>query len=628
MRWLNLLVVLLFLAGAWLTVHAYRAAGSDAQAELRERDRRFEELAKIEARGWSRQLQEPYADLIAQLQIAAAWHESSGAAPDASNTTPVLLVGLDGELRYGPAPVSPSPSEQDLRLYRVARSGGESFEFGRGQPGDAVDAYTFFLPRMQDPELRARLTLAAGRAALKAGQGRLGHALLASLAGLTELTFTREGLPIPLAAVLTALSLTDPDEAPDRWLEWTHRQLEALDSWSPWVETAWLTYNCGDRAARYSEGRPALEDFVEHHAGHPREGWFLRDDHMIVCQPTSSGLLVAGQIVPTLGLRESAFGGTWVPRSALDDAMPGTVHVPVAPATGVDPLYLEVVNAERTTGRAEIESRRTVRQLQSVVLLVGITVASVLLGIVAHRERRLAELRQRLLANVSHELKTPVTSLRMFAELIRERPEDVDKVARFAGLMRAESVRLGRLIDNVLEASRAWRDEVRVDLRPVDLRPVLGSIAETFEFLAAQQDVAFSIQVPTAGDRETDGSWSLQTDPEAVERITLNLLDNALKYRRATDPRIALSAERANGHLRIVVADNGPGIAAADRERIFEEFYRARYDDYGVQGSGLGLTISRRLARALGGDIRVESTPGEGSTFTLELPVEPAKERA
>lgn len=105
------------------------------------------------------------------------------------------------------------------------------------------------------------------------------------------------------------------------------------------------------------------------------------------------------------------------------------------------------------------------------------------------------------------------------------------------------------------------------------------------------------------------------------------MLDNALKYRRRESPRIALSLEQAGERVRIAVADNGPGIPRADRERVFEVFYRVRYDDYEVKGSGLGLAIARRLARNLGGDVLLESREGEGSTSTLELPREEVHEQ-
>jgi len=110
-----------------------------------------------------------------------------------------------------------------------------------------------------------------------------------------------------------------------------------------------------------------------------------------------------------------------------------------------------------------------------------------------------------------------------------------------------------------------------------------------------------------------------------VERILLNLLDNALKYRAEDAPSIELALRVDTGRVLFVVSDNGPGITARDRKHIFEEFYRARFENYGVQGSGLGLAIAHRLAHALGGDLFVLSVEGKGSAFTLALPLPPPR---
>jgi len=99
------------------------------------------------------------------------------------------------------------------------------------------------------------------------------------------------------------------------------------------------------------------------------------------------------------------------------------------------------------------------------------------------------------------------------------------------------------------------------------------------------------------------------------------LLDNALKYRREEGPEIRLSLAREQGWAAISVEDNGRGIPRGDLERVFQEFYRVRYDDYAVKGSGLGLSISRRLAHKLGGDVTLAGREGQGSTFTLRLPL-------
>jgi len=228
------------------------------------------------------------------------------------------------------------------------------------------------------------------------------------------------------------------------------------------------------------------------------------------------------------------------------------------------------------------------------------------------RERHLARLRARLLANVSHELKTPITSIRMFSEMLAEDPADSGRTRRFGDLLRAESLRLSGLIENLLDFSRLGRKEEKLTLEPVDLGGLLARVSEGFSFRAREKGVDFSFQSGTLP--------TLESNAPALERILSNLLDNAFKYRRPEGPRVRLQAEDLGERVRICVEDNGIGIPRRDREKVFEEFYRVRYDDYGVQGSGLGLSIARRLARKLGGEITVESREGAGSTFTLILP--------
>jgi signal transduction histidine kinase len=214
----------------------------------------------------------------------------------------------------------------------------------------------------------------------------------------------------------------------------------------------------------------------------------------------------------------------------------------------------------------------------------------------------------------------------MFAEMLAQDPVSEEQVERFAGHLQAESTRLGHLVEELLDLSRLGRQEAELPREPVDVAPLLGRVAAGFAYRAREKEVAF--RAAGLPDGPANGSSVvLVTNAAAVERIVENLLDNALKYRRREGPSITLTLERMGNRVRIAVADNGPGISRGDRERVFEEFYRVRYDDYGVKGSGLGLAIARRLARKLGGEVRLESREGEGSTFTLELPLEEVHEQ-
>jgi len=231
------------------------------------------------------------------------------------------------------------------------------------------------------------------------------------------------------------------------------------------------------------------------------------------------------------------------------------------------------------------------------------------------RAQRLARLREELLTNVTHELKTPVTSIRMFAEMLAEDPLDDERTRRFGKLMRGESLRLTGLIENILDFARLERAERELEREPVDVGEVVRRVAEAFRFRAEEKSIEFREYFADAA-----ADMASVTHAPSVERILLNLLDNALKYRRPEGAAIELLARRTGERLEISVVDNGPGIPLAEQERIFEPFYRLQYDDYAVRGAGLGLSIARRLARRLAGELRVTSRVGQGSTFVLELP--------
>ena len=135
--------------------------------------------------------------------------------------------------------------------------------------------------------------------------------------------------------------------------------------------------------------------------------------------------------------------------------------------------------------------------------------------------------------------------------------------------------------------------------------------------------MAFSFEITDGDDAHPGEPLRAYANSPAVDRIVLNLLENALRYRRAAPggSRIALEVGAYGEQVSIIVEDNGPGIPEAERERIFAPFHRIGYHDYGVRGAGLGLALARQLARAHGGEVTVQSRVGEGSRFELVLPL-------
>ena len=229
--------------------------------------------------------------------------------------------------------------------------------------------------------------------------------------------------------------------------------------------------------------------------------------------------------------------------------------------------------------------------------------------------RRLEAVRRDFVANISHELKTPVGALALLAETLLD--EDEPAVSRrLAERLLHEAHRVGRTIDDLLELSRIEAEEAR----PLEAVPVHLVVAEAVERArSAAEHRGIPIEV-----HEPDHALTILGDRRQLVSAVYNLLDNATKYSEAGSPVEVLTRSVASA-VEIDVRDHGVGIPTRDLERIFERFYRvdrARSRDTG--GTGLGLAIVRHVAGNHDGDVRVSSREGEGSTFTLSFPAGPA----
>ncbi len=228
------------------------------------------------------------------------------------------------------------------------------------------------------------------------------------------------------------------------------------------------------------------------------------------------------------------------------------------------------------------------------------------------RERRLESIRRDFVANVSHELKTPVGALNLLAEAVEDAAEDPGAVRRFAGRMQTESARLTRLVQQIIELSRLQGDDPLADPAPVDVDQVIARAIDQ-STIDAQ---AHAIEVVQDGER---GLQVLGSTDEVALALG-NLVSNAVAYSR-DGTRVVVAAKADHERVDISVTDQGIGIPAAEIDRIFERFYRvdpSRHRSTG--GTGLGLSIVKHVAASHGGEISVWSVEGQGSTFTLSLP--------
>ena len=223
------------------------------------------------------------------------------------------------------------------------------------------------------------------------------------------------------------------------------------------------------------------------------------------------------------------------------------------------------------------------------------------------------------LSRMSHELRTPLNSVLGFSQLL-EMDELPDEQGEAVGHIMRAGRHLLNLIDEVLDIARIESGNLELLLEPVAVPEVIGDAVDLASPLAARRDVDITLD---AGP--WTGSCYVLADRQRLLQVLLNLLSNAVKYNR-TGGRVGMSVEPAGACLRITVEDTGSGISPEDIDRVFEPFDRLGAEFSSVEGTGVGLTLSKHLVDRMGGTINVRSVPGEGTTFTVELPVAPAPE--
>jgi two-component system, OmpR family, sensor histidine kinase SenX3 len=228
---------------------------------------------------------------------------------------------------------------------------------------------------------------------------------------------------------------------------------------------------------------------------------------------------------------------------------------------------------------------------------------------------RIDEVRRDFVANVSHELKTPVGAMMLLAEAVQDASDDPDAVQRFAARMQREGTRLSRLVEEIINLSRLQYDDPVDSPEPVEIDNVVATAIDRARVDADNRNV-----VLTAG-----GTTDLQVLGNEKQLVVAvgNLVENAVSY-SPEGSKVAVGVGRRDDLVEISVTDQGHGIAETELDRIFERFYRvdpARSRETG--GTGLGLSIVKHIAASHGGDVNVWSVQGAGSTFTLRLPLHP-----
>ncbi len=289
------------------------------------------------------------------------------------------------------------------------------------------------------------------------------------------------------------------------------------------------------------------------------------------------------------------------------------------------PSFEGLVLALRYRDRSiQEEVRRWAVVKTVVIVLIDLMLGAGLLLVYynVRRELHLSRLKSDFVANVSHELKTPLALIRLFSETLElGRVPNEEKKQQYYRVIHKESRRLTQLINNILDFSRIEAGRREYNFRRVDVARVVEEVLDAYRFQLEQQ--GFTLQVDLQ-----EGLPLLEVDHEALGQALLNVVNNAVKY-SADQKHVEVRLRRAGNRVTIAVTDRGIGIRKAEHDKIFEKFYRAEDSlVHETRGSGLGLSLVRHIMEAHGGAVEVQSAPGKGSTFTLVLPLERGAERA
>jgi len=305
--------------------------------------------------------------------------------------------------------------------------------------------------------------------------------------------------------------------------------------------------------------------------------------------------------------------GVDIYRSAVQYSSPFTARDTIG--TDMGALFAQA------TLRAEVADQLIIgglpkSRLPLILSLLGLTAALIGTALFQlRRESQLTRLRTDFISGVSHELRTPLAQIRMFSEtLTLGRVRSEEERRRSLAIIDQEARRLTHLVENLLHFSRSERRTAHIAPEPTALAPLVQEVIDGFAPLAAARGVTLAASVPE--------DLVVPADPGAVRQMLLNLLDNAVKYGPAGQ-EVRIGATRENGVARLWVADRGPGIPRADRERVWDRFWRLERDrDSSVAGSGIGLAVVRELADLHHGRAWIDDAgpDGAGTRVVIELP--------
>ena len=527
---------------------------------------------------------------------------------DSTNVAVVFTATVEGDRLILPWEIPPPKESASFARHRQE---GETAEFAKKDDAGAAAAYRLALASAGSPSESADARLLLARTLSKSGKSEEAFRLYQTLLDAPPDARDEQGVGYRFYALERLMAAKRQPatglvtESGDKFLTlpelYVIRSLPGIQS-EPWISR---------RIGELEQGTALAKDFarvrarVESGATTSGPAWVpFGDEPWLVTvtppqQPPLPGLVLAvssTKVAPP-GIRIRAqFAGA----DALGDGFPG--------------LYVE------WTGQQMPDVTHTglpiAMWVAGLALVLGVALfGGYLLLRDVNRDVRMTEVRSQFVASVSHELKTPLTAIRMFAEtLAMGRSRDEQTKSEYLETIVNESERLARLVDNVLDFSKIEQGKKIYRLRPVRLESVAGSAVRAMQFPLAQQGFHLNYSVE-------EDMPELQADPDAIQQAILNLLTNAMKY-SGNSREIDLRLCSRDGNAVIEVVDRGLGLTPDERKRVFEKFYRApSHESHSIAGTGLGLTLVAHIANGHGGRVEVESAPGEGSTFCILIPI-------
>jgi signal transduction histidine kinase len=587
-----------------------------------------------------------------KLQEAAAVVEGRSALSGSDYRNPeVVLVGLVESSQLLLPWESDHKSVEsrwllDIPAFAQALSRAEHEEFARGDLSQAADLYRRCMARTRNPVRRGYTQLSLARTLLKLGRTAEAVEQYQNILTLPPSVKDEYGVPLSLYA---GRSLIERRIGHADVLDLVRTELQRKE----WMSPA-ASYLLRDLVDTIAGGAP--EESVRSGATARREDVFERIamlEQVLSLQRDFPGLGLAGaqdNHEREAGTKWIAYGSApWLlsrapaedgsgdlllvveaqavltslrSDGAFTEAIPGRISLIAGdnidgsvPGPRFRNLRVDFVDAPQTPAGGWATMRSF--YLLALLLVLGVTsFGAHLLWRDVRREVQTAEMRSQFVSSVSHELKTPLTAIRMFAETLslgRSRSPESHK--EYLDTIVNESERLTRLLNNVLDFSKIETGRMAYRLKTTDLTEVIHAAARTMQYPLSQQGFNLNLEIE-------EGMPAARADRDALEQAVLNLLSNAMKY--SGDSRdIDLRLAAKNGQAVIQVTDRGLGIDSGEQERIFEKFYRVRsLENDRITGSGLGLALVDHVIKAHGGQIRVESAPGKGSTFSIYLPLE------